>query len=133
MPSEQQLERSVLERKEREELRAIAQAMSLQTTSRSKKADIIDSILRAAGVEVTEPTTKVNGSEPRRTRKAVVSTAVEADADATPAASNGKSASSPSPESANGSGEHQAVAAAAPVQEAVQDQVEPAPVDHAPE
>jgi len=52
MAAEQQLERSVLERKEREELRAIAQAMSLDTNSRSKKADIIDQILRAAGVEV---------------------------------------------------------------------------------
>ena len=49
MTAEQQLERSVLERKEREELRAIAQAMSLDTNSRSKKADIIDQILRAAG------------------------------------------------------------------------------------
>ena len=52
MAAEQQLERSVLERKEREELRAIAQAMALDTNSRSKKADIIDQILRAAGVEV---------------------------------------------------------------------------------
>ncbi|HXW36215.1 MAG TPA: transcription termination factor Rho [Acidimicrobiales bacterium] len=52
MAADQQLERSVLERKERDELRAIAQAMSLDTNSRSKKADIIDQILRAAGVEV---------------------------------------------------------------------------------
>ena len=50
MAAEQQLERSVLERKEREELHAIAQAMSLETNSRTKKADIIDQILRAAGV-----------------------------------------------------------------------------------
>ena len=71
MPAEQQLERSVLERKEREELRAIAQAMSLQTTSRSKKADIIDLILRAAGVEVADSVTKSNGSAAGgRTRKA---------------------------------------------------------------
>src|SRR5579863_59806 len=52
MAAEQQLERSVLERKERDELRAIAQAMALDTNSRSKKAEIIDQILRAAGVEV---------------------------------------------------------------------------------
>ena len=51
MAAEQQLERSVLERKEREELRAIAQAMALETNTRSKKADIIDQILRAAGVD----------------------------------------------------------------------------------
>jgi transcription termination factor Rho len=50
MTAEQQLERSVLEGKEREELQAIAQAMSLKTTSRTKKSDIIDRILEAAGV-----------------------------------------------------------------------------------
>jgi transcription termination factor Rho len=46
----EQLERSVLERKERDELRTIAQAMSIETNSRTKKADIIDQILAAAGV-----------------------------------------------------------------------------------
>jgi transcription termination factor Rho len=50
MTVEQQLERSVLEGKERDELSAIAQAMSLKTTSRTKKADIIDQILDATGV-----------------------------------------------------------------------------------
>ena len=50
MTAEQQLERSVLEGKERDELSAIAQAMSLKTTSRTKKADIIDQILDATGV-----------------------------------------------------------------------------------
>jgi transcription termination factor Rho len=50
MTAEQQLERSVLEGKERDELNAIAQAMSLKTTTRTKKADIIDQILDATGV-----------------------------------------------------------------------------------
>ena len=50
MTAKEQLERSVLESKEREELHAIAQAMSLRTTSRTKKSDIIDRILEAAGV-----------------------------------------------------------------------------------
>ena len=50
MTAEQQLERSVLESKERDELHAIAQAMSLKTTTRTKKADIIDRILEATGV-----------------------------------------------------------------------------------
>ena len=50
MTAEQQLERSVLEGKERDELQAIAQAMSLKTTSRTKKSDIIDRILEATGV-----------------------------------------------------------------------------------
>ncbi len=50
MTAEQQLERSVLEGKERDELFAIAQALSVKTNSRTKKADIIDGILKAAGV-----------------------------------------------------------------------------------
>ena len=53
MTAEQQLERSVLEGKERDELSAIAQAMSLKTTTRTKKADIIDRILDATGVTAT--------------------------------------------------------------------------------
>ncbi|MEI7860186.1 MAG: hypothetical protein WCI26_10205, partial [Acidimicrobiales bacterium] len=52
MTAEQQLERSVLESKEREELHAIAQALSVKTNTRTKKADIIDGILRATGVPV---------------------------------------------------------------------------------
>ncbi len=64
MAAEQQLERSVLERKEREELRAIADAMALDTNSRSKKADIIDQILRAAGVDATGADSS-NGPPPR--------------------------------------------------------------------
>ena len=59
MTAEQQLERSVLEGKERDELSAIAQAMSLKTTTRTKKADIIDQILDATGV--------TSGSGRRRT------------------------------------------------------------------
>jgi transcription termination factor Rho len=66
MTAEQQLERSVLESKERDELHAIAQAMSLKTTTRSKKADIIDQILEAAGVnsdgDKPAPGRSTNGS-----------------------------------------------------------------------
>ncbi|MGH9304946.1 MAG: hypothetical protein ACRDZ5_11130, partial [Acidimicrobiales bacterium] len=50
--SGEQLERSILERKEREELKAIATAMSLEPVARTKKADLVDQILKAAGVEV---------------------------------------------------------------------------------
>jgi transcription termination factor Rho len=53
MTADQQLERSVLESKEREELHAIAQALSVKTNTRTKKADIIDGILKAAGVAVS--------------------------------------------------------------------------------
>jgi transcription termination factor Rho len=52
MTAEQQLERSVLEGKERDELHAIAQALSVKTTTRTKKADMIDGILKATGVAV---------------------------------------------------------------------------------
>jgi len=50
----EQLERSILERKERDELHSIASAMSLKPTARSKKSDIIDLILQATGVGVDE-------------------------------------------------------------------------------
>jgi transcription termination factor Rho len=62
MTAEQQLERSVLEGKEREELHAIAQAMALKTNSRTKKADIIDQILEATGVTGAPGTADTNGS-----------------------------------------------------------------------
>jgi transcription termination factor Rho len=81
MAAEQQLERSVLERKEREELRAIAQAMSLDTNSRSKKADIIDQILRAAGVEVSAGSANGSSVAPARTRGAGRSATSNGDSD----------------------------------------------------
>ena len=81
MTAEQQLERSVLEGKERDELSAIAQAMSLKTNSRTKKADIIDQILDATGVtsgsasaasngdgEVATPTVRSHLAAPARFR-----------------------------------------------------------------
>ena len=46
----EQLERSILERKERDELHSIATAMSLEPRPRSRKAEIIDLILQATGV-----------------------------------------------------------------------------------
>ncbi len=62
MTADRQLERSVLEGKERDELSAIAQAMSLKTTSRTKKADIIDQILDATGVTSGSTNGSANGS-----------------------------------------------------------------------
>jgi len=53
--SEPQLERSVLEAKEREELFAIAEALGTSPGSRAKKTDLITQILRATGVEVDGP------------------------------------------------------------------------------
>jgi transcription termination factor Rho len=71
MTAEQQLERSVLQSKEREELHAIAQAMDIKTTTRSKKADLIDQILSATGVPsgpATNGDHAENGSAPPPTR-----------------------------------------------------------------
>ncbi|HEY1988659.1 MAG TPA: transcription termination factor Rho [Acidimicrobiales bacterium] len=62
MTAEQQLERSVLEGKERDELHAIAQALSVKTTTRTKKADMIDSILKATGVSVDGAVTTSPGA-----------------------------------------------------------------------
>ena len=65
MSDGQQLERSVLEGKERDELHAIADAMGLKPTSRSAKATLVTKILQAAGVEETGE----NGAKkPRATR-----------------------------------------------------------------
>ncbi len=60
MTAEKQLERSVLEGKERDELHALAQALAVKTTTRTKKADIIDKILEATGV--LTPQREANGS-----------------------------------------------------------------------
>ncbi|MEY2566320.1 MAG: transcription termination factor Rho [Actinomycetota bacterium] len=53
MSDGQQLERSVLEGKERDELHAIADAMGLKPTSRTAKATLVTKILHAAGIEDT--------------------------------------------------------------------------------
>src|SRR5580704_4447957 len=62
MTAEQQLERSVLEGKERDELQAIAQALSVKTNTRTKKADMIDGILKATGVSVDDNTAPSPGA-----------------------------------------------------------------------
>ncbi len=104
MTAEQQLERSVLEGKERDELSAIAQAMSLKTTSRTKKADIIDQILDATGVTsgaVASASSngdadhvEANGTKPtRRSRSTAAASGAEAaGAEAAGAEATGESA-----------------------------------------
>ena len=49
--SETQLERSVLEAKERDELFAIADALGAKPGTRAKKADLVTQIFRATGIE----------------------------------------------------------------------------------
>ncbi|MST33259.1 hypothetical protein GHK86_11080, partial [Acidimicrobiaceae bacterium USS-CC1] len=65
--SEPQLERSVLEAKEREELFAIANALGTRPTSRARKSELISQILQATGVEVAVPEAQAE-ARPRRTR-----------------------------------------------------------------
>jgi transcription termination factor Rho len=73
---EQGLDRSVLERKERDELVTIAEALGVKANSRTKKADLVDKILRAAGYEVPddavaeEPTAEAKPRRARRTKAA---------------------------------------------------------------
>ncbi len=90
MTAEQQLERSVLEGKERDELSAIAQAMSLKTTSRTKKADIIDQILDATGVTSApapagnsngDAEHGANGTKPARRSRSTAAAAASATGD----------------------------------------------------
>ncbi len=63
--SDPQLERSVLESKDREELFAIAEALGARPTSRAKKSDLVTQILRSTGVEETPAE---EADKPRRTR-----------------------------------------------------------------
>ena len=61
-----QLERSVLEAKEREELFAIADALGTKPTARARKSDLVNQILRATGVE--SEAAGEGADKPRRTR-----------------------------------------------------------------
>src|SRR5207244_7858083 len=58
----QALERSVLERKQRDELQTIAEALGMKPTSGARKAELVDQILREAGIE--------NGEEPSKQKRA---------------------------------------------------------------
>jgi transcription termination factor Rho len=123
--SEPQLERSVLEAKEREELYAIAEALGTKPGSRARKSDLITQILRATGVVVdeTEPpatadaTPEPAAAKPRRAtraRKAAPPAAVA------PAHDQGELLAEPPPDPAapeaavdasnNGGGNHNATA-----------------------
>ena len=62
--SDLQLERSVLEAKERDELFAIALALGSAPAARTKKADLVSRILQVTGVEEGTPAPE----KPRRTR-----------------------------------------------------------------
>ena len=104
MTAEQQLERSVLEGKERDELSAIAQAMSLKTNSRTKKADIIDQILDATGVTSGaaaggngDAEHGTNGSKPARRSRATTAAADDSDTAESEAPAGGPGADTAAP------------------------------------
>jgi transcription termination factor Rho len=79
MSAETQLERSVLEGKERDELHAIADAMGLKPGSRTKKADLVDKILEATGVSSAADDNGAPAPKKRATRsKAAASNGDEA-------------------------------------------------------
>jgi transcription termination factor Rho len=118
MTADQQLERSVLEGKERDELSAIAQAMSLKTTTRTKKADIIDQILTATGVTAAPSNGASNGDAaaestpaPKPTRRSRAAAATPAPVEAE---SNGSNGSNGSGESATATATIEAPATPAP-------------------
>ncbi|HEX6395207.1 MAG TPA: transcription termination factor Rho [Acidimicrobiales bacterium] len=92
-----QLERSVLEAKEREELFAIADALGTKPTARAKKSDLVNQILRATGVEADAAG---EGAKPRRTRARKTSTEAASDQ-----AGNQETGQQPVPDSGVPSGE----------------------------
>jgi transcription termination factor Rho len=68
--SDLQLERSVLEAKERDELFAIAQALGTAPAARTKKADLVSHILQVTGVEESSAPAPDKPRRPRARRTA---------------------------------------------------------------
>ena len=107
MSGEHQLERSVLEGKERDELHAIADALGVKPGSRTKKADLVDKILQATGVtaETNGSSDNGNGSsngdapaeKPKRTR----ATKKTAEAPEAPAAEAPAAEAAPAPDASS--------------------------------
>jgi len=90
---EHKLDRSVLETKKADELRAIAQAVGLPLSGRPTKSGVIDQILQFTGVTVSDTASESAAeAKPKRTRaprKASPDGAEPAGAEASPASSNG--------------------------------------------
>jgi transcription termination factor Rho len=80
---EPMLERSVLERKERDELHTIAEALGVKPAARTKKADLIQTILVAAGVEPA-PDGDEAPAKPKRTRTPRAAAATDPDPEVEP-------------------------------------------------
>ncbi len=105
MAPEKQLDRSMLDGKDREELHAIASAIGVKGVTRLKKADLVDAILHASGNGAPTASRAVspasgstaNGDKPKRVRSRRTSSgspddsiaALAAEEDALPAATDG--------------------------------------------
>ena len=117
MSEEQGLDRSVLERKEREELVTIAGALGVKAGSRTKKADLVDQILKAAGYEVEDrPDTPTDEAKPKRTRRTTTKAADngEAGTEAKADGAKGDAANNGAGDSVSGNGSASASASDAP-------------------
>ena len=77
--SQPMLERSVLERKERDELHTIAEALGVKPGARTKKADLIQTILVAAGVEPAPEGGDAPAPKPKRASRAAKAAAPAAE------------------------------------------------------
>jgi transcription termination factor Rho len=85
MASEQQLERSMLDGKDREELHAIAGAMGVKGITRLRKADLVDAILAAAagqgGGNGAKAPAKANGATKKRAVRSKKASELSGDGD----------------------------------------------------
>jgi transcription termination factor Rho len=82
MSSEQQIERSMLSGKDRDELHTIASAVGVKSATRMRKADLIEAILVAANGDTPAPTTTAKSparasAAPRAAAAAAAATSVD--------------------------------------------------------
>jgi transcription termination factor Rho len=128
--SEPQLERSVLEAKEREELFAIANALGTKPTSRARKGDLVAQILQATGVEVVTPPAEKPRRTTTRTRRTPAAAKTEAaEADQLSLTGTGEVAPESAPEAERVPAEAPRAAAEAEVTPAASAEDAPAPAE----
>ncbi|MFO1536469.1 MAG: Rho termination factor N-terminal domain-containing protein, partial [Actinomycetota bacterium] len=89
-----ELDRSLLERKDRDELHAIAGAVGVKAPTRMRKADLITAILDAAGAA----TPATSAAKPRTVRSARASAVAAASVEAIAAEENALAADAAEPE-----------------------------------
>jgi transcription termination factor Rho len=95
------LERSALERKDREELTTIAQALGAKPPSRARKAEIVQLILELTGVASSEASgAEAGGSKPKRARAGNGGSQQEATVDESDSAADTPTATTDAPTAA---------------------------------